>query len=191
MLFRRRHPLPLHRRVKHTLLPPGGWRRSLTYFRKRVLRLNGSPHTVAIGFAAGLVVAWSPLFGFHYVLALTLAFLVRGNIVAAVLGTTIGNPLTLPAMWALDYKVGEFLLGGPAGPKPPHLLHSLAAQSFDAIWPVVKPLFLGSIPLGLISGAISYFIVRIAVQTYQEARRHRLAARRRLQAGPMEGVPSA
>ena len=191
MLFRRRDPLPLHRRVKHTILPPGGWRRSITYFRKRVLRLNGSPHTVAIGFGAGLVVAWSPLFGFHYVLAVTLAYLVRGNILAAVLGTTIGNPLTLPAMWALDYKVGEFLLGAPPGGNPPHIFHNLAEKSFDAILPLLKPLFLGSITLGLISGAISYFIVRVAVQAYQEARRHRLAARRRVQAGPMEGVPTA
>jgi uncharacterized protein (DUF2062 family) len=191
MLFRRRTPLTLVERVKYTFWPEGGWTRALRYFVKRVLRLTGSPHTIAIGFAAGLVVAWSPLFGVHYLMAVSLAFILRGNILAAVLGTTIGNPLTLPAMWALDYKVGDFLLGLHAGAKPPHILHNLAEKSFAAIWPILKPLFVGSVPLGLVSGVISYFVVRVAVQAYQEARRHRLAARRQVQAAAsMGGVPT-
>ena len=188
MLFRRRDPLTFGERMKRTVWPEGGWRRTLVYFRKRVLRLNGSPHTVAIGFAAGLCVAWSPLFGLHYVLAIALAFLVSGNVLAAVLGTTIGNPLTLPAMWALDYKVGEIILGLQAKPKPPHILHNLAEKSFAAVWPILKPLFFGSIPLGIVSAVISYFIVRLAVQTYQEARRQRLAARRIESAASMRGA---
>src|SRR5262245_40083291 len=161
MLFRRRNKLNLTDRLKETLWPRGGWSRALRYFGKRVLRLNGSPHTIAIGFAAGLFVAWSPLFGLHYALALACAFVVRGNMLASILGTTIGNPLTLPAMWALDYKVGELLLGAKHRRLPLHFEEeSLAHKSFEALWPIFKPMFIGSIPLGLVSGAIAYFIVR-------------------------------
>src|SRR4051794_2657705 len=179
MLFRRRTQLKFADRLRETLWPRGGWSRAMRYFGKRVLRLSGSPHTIAIGFAAGLFVAWSPLFGVHYLLAIACAFLVRGNVLAAVLSTTLGNPLTLPAMWALDYKVGEIMLGaGQARRLPMHLEASLAHKSFDAIWPIVKPIFLGSVPLGLLSGLIAYFIVRTTVQAYQHARRERLEARR-------------
>ena len=178
MLFRRRVRLNFVERLKETLWPRGGWSRAFRYFGKRVLRLSGSPHTIAIGFAAGLFVAWSPLFGFHYLLAIGGAFLVRGNVLAAVLSTTLGNPLTLPAMWALAYKVGELMLGGHARRMPIHLEDTLAHKSFDAIWPIVKPIFLGSVPLGLLSGLIAYFIVRTTVQAYQHARRERLEARR-------------
>src|SRR6185295_11742361 len=119
MLFRRRDPLPLHRRMKHFVLPPSGWRRALRYFGKRVLRLSGSPHVVAIGFAVGIFVAWSPFFGFHYLICAGLCLLMRGNILAALASTTLGNPLTLPAMWALCYTVGEMILGGSPADVPP------------------------------------------------------------------------
>jgi hypothetical protein len=178
MLFRRRNKLNLVDRLKETLWPRGGWSRALRYFGKRVLRLNGSPHTIAIGFAAGVFVAWSPLFGLHYALALACAFLVRGNMLASILGTTLGNPLTLAAMWALDYKVGELILGKHLRRMPLHFDESLAHKSFEALWPIVKPMLVGSLPLGLVTGTISYFIVRATVQAYQSARRERLQARR-------------
>jgi uncharacterized protein (DUF2062 family) len=179
MLFRRRIKPNFLERLKETLWPRGGWSRAARYFGKRILRLSGSPHTIAIGFAAGVFVAWSPLFGLHYVLAIACAFIVRGNVLAAILSTTLGNPLTLPAMWALDYKVGELLLGGRHLRRLPlHLEDTLAHKSFDAIWPIVKPIFLGSLPLGLVTGLVSYFIVRATVQAYQHSRRERLEARR-------------
>src|SRR5262249_35183820 len=130
-------------------------------------------------FAAGLFVAWSPLFGLHYLLAIACAFLVRGNVLAAVLSTTLGNPLTLPAMWALDYKLGELLLGGRHLRRLPlQVPENLAHKPFAAVWPIVKPVLVGSLPLGLMTAVISYFIVRAAVQAYQHARRQRLEARR-------------
>jgi uncharacterized protein (DUF2062 family) len=179
MLFRRRTKLNFGDRLKEALWPRGGWTRAMRYFGKRVLRLSGSPHTIAIGFAAGVFVAWSPLFGLHYLLAIACAFIVRGNVLAAVLSTTLGNPLTLPAMWALDYKAGELLLGAHHARRMPlHFSEDLAHSSFAALWPIVKPIFLGSLPLGLVTGIVSYFIVRAAVQAYQNSRRERLEARR-------------
>jgi uncharacterized protein (DUF2062 family) len=179
LLFRRRNRLNLAERLWETFWPRGGWPRALRYFGKRVLRLGGSPHAIAIGFAAGLFVAWSPLFGLHYLLAVGFCFLVRGNVLAALLSTTVGNPLTLPALWAIDFKVGELLLGDHHARRLPMAVpESLAHKSFAALLPIVKPMFVGSIPLGLISGFISYFIVRAAVQAYQNARRERLEARR-------------
>ena len=179
MLFRRRSKPSLVERLKESFWPRAGWPRALRYFGKRILRLSGSPHTIAIGFAAGVFVAWSPLFGFHYLLAIACAFIVRGNVLAAVLSTTLGNPLTLPAMWALAYKVGELILGAHHLRRMPlQLSEGLPHKSFAALWPIVKPIFLGSIPLGLASGLVSYFIVRAAVQAYQNSRRERLEARR-------------
>src|SRR5947207_5437430 len=134
MLFRRRVRPNFAERLKETLWPRGGWSRALRYFGKRVLRLSGSPHTIAIGFAAGMFVAWSPLFGLHYLLAIACAFILRGNVLAAVLSTTLGNPLTLPAMWALDYKVGELLLGAHHLRRIPlQMTEGLAHKSFAAI----------------------------------------------------------
>ena len=46
------------------------------------------------------------------------------------------------------------------------------------LWPIVKPVLFGWVPVGLVSGLISYFIVRAAVAAYQHRRSHRLAQRR-------------
>ena len=179
MLFRRRTRLNLGERLRETLWPRGGWPRAMRYFGKRILRLSGSPHTIAIGFAAGVFVAWSPLFGLHYLLAIACAFIVRGNVLAAVLSTTLGNPLTLPAMWAADFKIGELLLGAHQQRRLPLAVpESLAHKSFAAILPIIKPIFVGSLPLGLVTGVIAYFVVRAAVHAYQHALRERLEARR-------------
>jgi uncharacterized protein (DUF2062 family) len=179
MLFRRRTKLNLGERLRETFWPRGGWPRAMRYFGKRILRLSGSPHTIAIGFAAGVFVAWSPLFGLHYLLAIAFCFIVRGNVLAALLSTTLGNPLTLPALWAADFKVGELLLRDHHQRRLPlEVPESLAHKSFATLLPIIKPIFIGSLPLGLVTGFISYFVVRAAVQAYQHARRERLEARR-------------
>ncbi|HZP21702.1 MAG TPA: DUF2062 domain-containing protein [Bauldia sp.] len=187
MLFARRTKPSFVERLRYTVWPQSGWGRALRYFAKRILRLSGSPHTVAIGFAAGMFVAWSPFFGFHYLLSAGFAFLCRGNVLAAILGTTVGNPLTLPAMWTLAYHVGDIILGG-SHQVAPAMPEDIAGQSWTVFWEFAKPVLVGSIPLGFVSGLISYFLVRFAVTAYQEGRRTRLAQRRLETAAPPSGV---
>jgi uncharacterized protein len=179
MLFRRRSKPNIAERVRETVWPRGGWPRAVRYFGKRIVRLSDSPHAVAIGFAAGLFVAWSPLFGLHYLLAVVLAFALRGNVIASVLSTTIGNPLTVPAMWVADFKLGEHILGARHVRRMAvQVPETLAHHSLDAVLPIIKPMLIGWAVLGSLSGVLSYFIVRAAVQAYQHARRERLEARR-------------
>ena len=177
MLFRRRNQLSFSERLRHSVWPSSGWWRRLRYFVKRVLRLSGSPHAVALGFAVGMFVAWSPFIGFHYLICIALCLLVRGNVLAALVSTTLENPLTLPAVVAIDYAVGDFILGLNPESAPlsaPDVPDSLWHKSFELLW----PLLVGSVPVGLVTGTISYFLVRSAVAAYQEGRRHRLARRR-------------
>src|SRR5689334_20494876 len=114
MLFRSREKPSLATRVRLAVWPRHSWRRSLSYFGKRVLRLSGSPHAVAAGVAAGLISAFSPFIGFHLIIAFVLAYLFRGNMLAAGIATTVGNPLTIPFIWAMSYSVGNVVLGRPA-----------------------------------------------------------------------------
>jgi uncharacterized protein (DUF2062 family) len=177
MILARRNKRTFSEHVRETLWPSAGWSRSLRYFGKRILRLSGSPHAVATGFGAGIFIGWSPLFGFHYLMAVGLSLLLRGNVLAAVLSTSIANPLTLAALWALDYKVGALILGHHPHP-PPGITHSVAEKSMAKLLPVIEPMIVGWIILGTVSGLVSYFIVGYAVRAFQHARRERLHARR-------------
>jgi uncharacterized protein (DUF2062 family) len=179
MLFRsRRQDDPLTR-LRLAVWPRVSWSRSAQYFRKRVVRLAGSPHAVALGFATGVAVAFTPFLGFHIIIALPIAWLLGANLVAAALGTAVANPLTIPFIWAGTYRLGRFFVGGPT--RFPHggdVPHNLAEKSLLAIWPVIKPMLVGSIPIGLLAGVIAYVMVLGATRGFRAVRAQRLAERR-------------
>jgi len=166
----------------------------MQYFKKRVMRLSASPHAIAAGVAAGIFASFTPFVGFHFFLSFVVAFLVAGNMLAAALGTAVGNPLTFPFIWAASFEVGRKVLGGHA-PSSEHLAQAdmsagLLSQSFDKLWPVIVPMVVGGAVLGLVTGLIAYVITRYAVAAYQRARRNRfertkaLRAARRSDLGP-------
>ena len=70
-----------------------------------------TPERVAAAVAVGVGVGLSPFIGFHFLMAIGLAFLFRLNKLDTVLGSLIGNPWTLPPFFAVGYRVGRALLG--------------------------------------------------------------------------------
>ncbi|MBO0663215.1 DUF2062 domain-containing protein [Jiella sp. MQZ9-1] len=182
MLFRRREPESRWARFLTFLWPRRSFRRSYRYFLKRVIRLDAEPHAVAAGFAAGVIASFTPFVGFHFIMAFAIAFILAGNMAAAALGTAVGNPATFPFIWGATYELGRYLTEKSPGrlPQPMALESSLSPWNLFAIWePVVKPMLIGSIPLGLVAGGISYGIVRAAVTSFQAHRRRRILAGRR------------
>lgn len=179
MLFRRRHRPSRIERLRVAVWPRHSWARSSQYIGKRVLRLTASPHVIALGFAAGAFASFTPLIGFHFLMSFAIAFLIRGNMVAAALGTAIGNPLTFPFIWASTFSVGQWILYGRAPETVSDQVHqqlqsSLFEASFDRIWPTIKPMLVGAIPIGLVVAINSYFIVLKSVELFQHRRRLRL-----------------
>jgi uncharacterized protein (DUF2062 family) len=182
MLFRRRQSESVLARVRTAVWPRSSWSRSGRYFAKRVLRLSGSPHAVAAGVAAGVFTSFTPFVGLHFLIAFLLAFVIGGNLLAAGIGTFIGNPLTFPLIWATTYSIGNRILGHHGHPGSHHLGHDLAERSFDAIWPLIGPMTVGAVPLGLAAAAVFYVIAFFAVRAFRQVRQERLAARRIAQA---------
>jgi uncharacterized protein (DUF2062 family) len=177
MLFRRReHPGQWHR-LRLWLWPRVSWRRSALYYTKRILRLSGTPHAIALGTAVGVFASFTPLIGFHFMITFAIAWALGGNMIAGAIATAIGNPLTYPLIWASTYEVGHLILKGASGSAPERLGHALTHQSFEQLLPLIKPMLVGSLPLGAAAGAIAYLLVHKAVSAYQDARRKRLLER--------------
>lgn len=192
MLFQRRRSLHLMQRLKHFVWPRTGWRRAGEYIWHRLSRLHGSPHSIAIGFAAGVFASFTPFMGFHFMIGFALAYALRGSLIASAFGTFVGNPLTFPFIWVVTYKLGAFLLGieHPVAEVEVELstnawwmvVHDptgLWKVLLKDVWTLIRPMTVGGVPLGSLAGFACYFPVKYIVAAYQHRRRERLGKRAR------------
>lgn len=178
MLFNRRDSESMAERLRVHLWPRRNWSRSGRYLGYRLRRLKATPHAIALGFAIGAFWAVTPFFGIHVALAVAIAWFLGGSMVAAILGTFMGNPLTYPLFWYTTYEMGTLMLGKDAD-RPVDLPASIFGGSLAQIWPIIKPMSLGAIPIGFGVAALCYVIVKPMVQAYQDRRRRERELRAR------------
>ena len=101
-----------------------------------------------------------PAFGFSFLLAIFFAFLFRGNIIASLIGTFIGNPLTFPFIWSLIYNVGIFITS-----KNQRILNSeisidmILNQTYEIFVPMLIGGAIISFPIWLITFLVTYSFV--------------------------------
>lgn len=159
-------------------------RAKVRFFWRRVLLLRATPHQVALGFAIGVFSAFTPFLGVQTILAFALAFILRVSMPAALLGTFVGNPLSWPAIWSGSYFAGALLLGQDPAYAADHFTDTanalgatLSAPSpetlntaVDYLSPIVEPMIVGGLLVGLIAAVFSYYPTRRAVRVFQ---RHR------------------
>ncbi|RKF14682.1 DUF2062 domain-containing protein [Roseovarius spongiae] len=198
MVFKRRDKRPVWKAIADFFWPRGGWTRAALYVKHRLRRLPDPPHRIARGIFAGVFVSFTPFFGLHFFGAAVLAWILRGNIIAALLATFFGNPLTFLAIATISLQTGHFLLGrGGALPEESH--RSLggkfvdAGEDFhdnllalftggDAHWSklhvfyddVFFPYMIGGLIPGVIAGLACYYFSLPLLIVYQNRRRVRL-----------------
>jgi hypothetical protein len=175
-MFKRRHPLPFHKRAGAVFWPRGGWRRSGAYVAHRLRRLPGTPYRIAAGFACGAAISFTPFIGLHFVLAALLAVAVRGNVIAAAIGTVVGNPWTFPLIWLWIYSLGRWVLGFRYSAKG--LPEDMTIQHIvDHPFEVLLPMVVGGIPTAIVAWFVFFWPLQRAVAEYQKARKRRLRKR--------------
>ena len=184
MLFKRRKPPSLKEKLRVAVWPRRSWGRSVRYVLRRVWRLHGTPHDIAIGCAAGVFISFTPFLGLHFIGGGLIAWALGGNIIASAFGTFIGNPVTFPFFWMGAYTLGNWILGAQSKLESVELSQQLTQLStglvststdaigmtLQALWPLIKPMTVGGVPLGLIAAVICYYPVRRMVEAYQKRR---------------------
>lgn len=156
MMFSRRYPAKLSQRMRDLVWPRTGLQRAWRYLWHRLKRLQQNPHSVALGFAIGVFVSFTPFFGLHLLLCVGFSFLLRVSILASLIGQVIGNPLTLPFIWLTSYKLGNVLLhrDGAAGAGVDGFMP--AFFSFETMGHFMVPALTGGVLLGAIFGSLAY-----------------------------------
>lgn len=195
-MFRRRDYRPWYRVILEVLWPRGGWLRAAQYVQHRMRRLPGTPEQIARGVFAGAVTVFTPFFGLHFVIAALLARVMRGSILAALLATFIGNPLTYVPIGIMSLQLGHFMLGSRTTTNvdggifrrfnnaASDLWHNFRAiftpetanwHELQVFWDtVVWPWTVGGIIPGLISATVCYYLTVPVIRAYQKSRAARL-----------------
>ncbi|MEH6750549.1 MAG: DUF2062 domain-containing protein [Paracoccaceae bacterium] len=194
MVFKRRDKRPLWKIVAEFFWPRGGWTRAAQYVRHRLHRLPDTPEKIARGIFAGVFTTFTPFYGLHFITAAAIAFVMRGNILASLLATFFGNPLTYVPIGVVSMRMGYFLLGEPPR-SDDHIARSLGGKFMDAgdalknnflamftdrtaDWhnltifynEVFFPYLIGGIIPGLICATICYFLSVPLIRAYQKRR---------------------
>ncbi len=177
-MFKRREPLTILKRAGELLWPKGGWRRSSTYVAHRLRRLPGTPYRIAAGFASGAAISFTPFIGLHFVLAALLALVLRGNMLAAAIGTVVGNPWTFPFIWLWIYSLGKWLIGSDDLTALPQTLS--LGYIIENPSKVLLPMAVGGVPSAICAWFVFFWPVQRTVDQYQKARRRRIRRKLRL-----------
>jgi uncharacterized protein (DUF2062 family) len=136
---------------------------------KGILRFSDPPDRLALAFAIGVFIAFTPTVGLHTISALFVASVFRVNKAVTFAGTLISNPYTQIPVWGVCLWFGSELLGQRIG--------------FDLDWgnlslwnlwaelkPLLLPLFLGATVLGILAAIVSYLILYYLVKRYRKYR---------------------
>jgi hypothetical protein len=184
------------KRLRAFVWPKKGFIRAWKYLAVRLSRLKKSPHAIAAGAASGVAASFSPLLGLHIVLAGVLTFITRGSMVAALVGTLIGNPLTFPIFFSATYWVGARVTD-LAETEPSQALDKIAEglddrseaeadaaadavldaaenmiedgwsfAAIDVIWPVLSTMMIGAAILIPFIYALSYLAIRALLNSF-------------------------
>lgn len=163
--------------MREWVWPRAGWRRVAIYYRHRVARIPDTPYRIAAGFACGAAISFTPFVFFHIALSLLLAFIIRANLVAAALGTLVGNPWTFPFIWLGIYQFGSWLLGAEADPSVLGLIGS--GKILADPTPILLPATVGGLPMAFLVWWLVYWPMRRVVEQYRKRRARRLERRLR------------
>ncbi len=126
--------------------------------KNRIKALKGTPHSIAIGMAAGIFAAFTPTFPCQTLVAIALAVILKGNKPSAVIGSFLSNPVTIPIIYLESYKIGSFIMGKKAILNSAHIgiKEFFKKGAIDLAYAT----FLGGAVLGIIFGMIVYFITK-------------------------------
>ena len=192
-MFKRRERRSVFRFFHEVIFSLKGTWRAIEYVGIRLKRIPDTPHKISLGMSCGIFASFTPLFGLHFLIAGLLSYVFRANVLASLIGTFVGNPITFPIITVFNLKLGEWILGsseyssGDGG--------KIFEGFLDFIFLIYKSLFtegsvdensvprmneflsgvffpysLGGLIVGIFVAIISYFLLRPLVATYQNQR---------------------
>jgi len=146
---------------------------TISYWRdkvKAILHLNDNPHRIAAAFSLGVFISCSPFIGLHFISAFFLAWVLRLNPVAVILGTLFNNPWTMAPIFGAGFWIGVRIYGRHEGLQPIHWQDLTIVNAIPQLVPYLKPFLLGTTLLGIVTSVIAYPCAYYFIREYRNLR---------------------
>jgi len=141
----------------------------------RIKNLQGDPRHIATGMAIGVFVSITPTIPFHTVIAIALAFILRGSKPAAAIGVWFANPVTIPFFYIGSFKLGTLILNKPI---PFDVKFESITELMTLGLDATIAITLGGAILGILPAVIAYFLTyRIMTRVREKAKKRSKATR--------------
>ncbi|WP_439506744.1 DUF2062 domain-containing protein [Sediminibacterium sp.] len=122
----------------------------------KIYHARGSAHEIALGAAIGAFWGVFPTFGLSTVLSLLMYKFLRFNLLAAISGAFISNPLTSPFLLILSYKVGQYFI--PTN-------QTLELSNWYTTLPQIGyVLLVGATLVSIVTSFIVYYLTKFAIE---------------------------
>ena len=144
---------------------------------KKLLQINATNRSIALGAAIGFGIALTPLFGLQIILTLLLCIMLRANIAASLISSIIGNPLTFPFIWIANYKLGKLFITTNTISETSfiqqveNIIHAIKVSDWAAIsnatYSILLPMMIGGTIMAIVSGIIIYILTLKYLNQYK------------------------
>jgi uncharacterized protein len=136
------------------------------YIRDRIsfiMKLDDPPLRLAVSFAVGVFIAFSPIIGLHIVTCLFLAWAFRLNKLVILTAQFINNPWTIVPLYGFCIWLGLRLTGAEAV-VPNIAWNDLTLTGvYSVLRPYLVPYVVGTLTAGAVAAVVSYFLFYWAV----------------------------
>jgi uncharacterized protein (DUF2062 family) len=137
---------------------------------KGIFQLNDSPNKLALAFALGVFIAFSPTIGLHTISCFVFAWMFRLNkVVVLFTATLVNNPWTIVPLFGFCLWFGMVITGSEM------ILPGIAwneltvTSAYHSLKPYLWSFIAGTVVLGVVAAILSYFVIFWVVVRYRKA----------------------
>jgi uncharacterized protein (DUF2062 family) len=131
------------------------------------MKLDDTPHKLALAFAIGIFIAFSPWLGLHIVSCIVFAQVFRVSKLVVLTAAFVNNPWTMVPMYAFCLWFGARITASDMSIPEIAWTEIGFRDLFTVLKPFLWPFIAGTLAAGTIAAVVSYFVFYWAVVRYR------------------------
>ncbi len=141
------------------------------YIQDRIhalVKLDDPPHKLALAFALGVFIAFSPTIGLHMITCLVVGWMFRLNKLVIITASFINNPWTIVPLYGFCVWFGIKITGDDAAVPRIAWDQLTFSNTYIVLKPYLWSYVAGTLIVGTVAAVISYFLFYWAVIRFRK-----------------------